>query len=189
VVQRSRGSRPMKRHDVVAKRVRKLEESDAIRDDIDSSILELLQEDGRLSNAAIGRVVGIGQGAVRKRVERLIREGVMRVIGVVDPQAVGYKANAIILLRVKPGALESVTKTLVGMRQVVYLGLITGKYDVCIEVILKEPKELLTFVARDLGAIEGLQELETFYIMDELKYDFLSYSFVLGDREVEKSCS
>ena len=44
-------------------------------DELDRSILRLLREDGRQSNAAIARAVGVSQPTVRQRLDRLIHSG------------------------------------------------------------------------------------------------------------------
>ena len=45
-------------------------------DDIDHHILRLLQEDARLSNAAIGEQVGLNASSVYERVKKLERKGI-----------------------------------------------------------------------------------------------------------------
>ncbi len=60
-------------------------------DDVSKAIIEQLQQDGRRSYAAIGKVVGLSEAAVRQRVQRLIDGGVMQVVAVTDvvPAAAG----------------------------------------------------------------------------------------------------
>ena len=48
-------------------------------DDVSKAIIEQLQQDGRRSYAAIGKVVGLSEAAVRQRVQRLIDEEEDRV--------------------------------------------------------------------------------------------------------------
>ena len=57
----------------------------AALDDVSKAIIEQLQQDGRRSYAAIGKVVGLSEAAVRQRVQRLIDSGVMQVVAVTDP--------------------------------------------------------------------------------------------------------
>ena len=54
-------------------------------DDVSKAIIEQLQQDGRRSYAAIGKVVGLSEAAVRQRVQRLLDAGVMQVVAVTDP--------------------------------------------------------------------------------------------------------
>ncbi|OXM73616.1 MULTISPECIES: Lrp/AsnC family transcriptional regulator [Amycolatopsis] len=69
-------------------------------DEIDRAILELLQADGRLSGAEVGRRVGLSQPAAAARIQRLEKSGV--ILGyraVVDPAAVGSNIHAVVRLR------------------------------------------------------------------------------------------
>ena len=68
------------------------------------AIIEQLQQDGRRSYAAIGKVVGLSEAAVRQRVQRLIDSGVMQVVAVTDPLELGFARQAMIGIRVQRAA-------------------------------------------------------------------------------------
>ena len=53
-----------------------------VPDDVSKRIIEQLQQDGRRSYAAIGKVVGLSEAAVRQRVQRLQDTGVMQSVAV-----------------------------------------------------------------------------------------------------------
>ena len=59
-------------------------------DEVSKAIIEQLQQDGRRSYAAIGKVVGLSEAAVRQRVQRLTESGVMQVVAVTDPLQLGF---------------------------------------------------------------------------------------------------
>ena len=62
-------------------------------------IIELLQEDGRQSYAAIAKAVGLSEAAVRQRVQRLLDAEVMQIVAVTDPIQVGFSRQAMIGIR------------------------------------------------------------------------------------------
>jgi Lrp/AsnC family leucine-responsive transcriptional regulator len=69
-------------------------------DEIDRAILDLLQADGRLTGAEVGRRVGLSQPAAGARIQRLEKSGVISGYrAVVDPAAVGLNIHAVIRLR------------------------------------------------------------------------------------------
>ena len=70
-------------------------------DDVSKGIIEQLQQDGRRSYAAIGKVVGLSEAAVRQRVQRLVDSGVMQVVAVTDPLELGFARQAMVGIRVK----------------------------------------------------------------------------------------
>lgn len=68
-------------------------------DEIDRKILALLQEDGRLSNAAIAEEVGLTTSTVFDRVKKLEKKGIIKkYVAVVDPEAVGKAITAFVRL-------------------------------------------------------------------------------------------
>ena len=69
-------------------------------DETDAAIVALLQEDGRRPYGEIGEAVGLSEAATRQRVNRLRESGLMRIVAVTDPVAVGRGVVATIGLRV-----------------------------------------------------------------------------------------
>ena len=68
-------------------------------DEIDKQILELLQEDGRLSNAAIGSEVGLSASSVYERIKKLENKGIITgYVAKVNPLALGKQITAFIRL-------------------------------------------------------------------------------------------
>ena len=68
-------------------------------DEIDAKIVMLLQEDGRLSNAAIAEQVGLTTSTVFDRVKKLEKRGIIKkYVAVVDPDALGKSITAFIRL-------------------------------------------------------------------------------------------
>jgi len=73
-------------------------------DETDRKILTILQEDARTPYSRISRMVNLSETAVRYRVSRLIKEGVIdRFTAMLNPRAVGYPLSAIVLVKVDPG--------------------------------------------------------------------------------------
>ncbi len=68
-------------------------------DEIDARILDLLQRDGRLSNAAIAEQVGLTTSTVFERIKKLEKkEIIQRYVAVVDPQKLGKPITAFVRL-------------------------------------------------------------------------------------------
>ncbi len=74
-------------------------------DELDKNILKLLQKDARLSFAEIGRTLNIAETTARFRVNRLVENGVItRFAAVLDPEKIGFKVGAAILLKIDPAS-------------------------------------------------------------------------------------
>lgn len=77
-------------------------------DRVDRQILELLQQDGRLTGAEVGRRVGLSQPAASARILRLERSGIIAGYrAVVDPVAVGLNIHAVVRLRTTHAQLSA----------------------------------------------------------------------------------
>ena len=100
-------------------------------DDVDRKILALLVEDGRRTYDDIGRRVSLSAPAVKRRVDRLRRDGILRTFtAVVDHAALGATTEALVELFYRPGTtLDEVAKTLRGHPEVVEAWSVTGEAD------------------------------------------------------------
>ena len=135
--------------------------SGVVLDDVSKSIIEELQQDGRRSYAAIGKVVGLSEAAVRQRVQRLVDSGVMQVVAVTDPLELGFARQAMIGIRVR-GELEPVADAIAALDEVDYVVITAGSYDLLVEVVCESDEELLSVLSTKIRTIESVQSTETF---------------------------
>jgi Lrp/AsnC family transcriptional regulator for asnA, asnC and gidA len=140
---------------------RKAERPSIPLDEVSKAIIEQLQQDGRRSYAAIGKVVGLSEAAVRQRVQRLIDGGVMQVVAVTDPLELGFARQAMVGIRVH-GPLEHVADRLAAMEEVDYVVITAGTYDLLAEVVAESDDHLLQLISGKIRAIEGVTATETF---------------------------
>jgi Lrp/AsnC family transcriptional regulator for asnA, asnC and gidA len=88
---------------------------------LDSQLFQCLQADGRASYSALARKLGISEVTVRRRVARLIEDGVFAITAVADPRLLGLDQMAWTALSVHPRAASRVAEQLVGFPQVTYV--------------------------------------------------------------------
>jgi Lrp/AsnC family transcriptional regulator for asnA, asnC and gidA len=130
-------------------------------DDVSKAIIEQLQQDGRRSYAAIGKVVGLSEAAVRQRVQRLIEGGVMQVVAVTDPLEMGFARQAMVGVRVD-GRLEPVADAIAALDEVDYVVVTAGSFDLLVEVVCESDEHLLDLLSSRIRTIEGVTGTETF---------------------------
>ena len=130
-------------------------------DEVSKAIIEQLQQDGRRSYAAIGKVVGLSEAAVRQRVQRLVDHGVMQVVAVTDPLEMGFSRQAMIGVRAS-GDLETVADALAAMEEVDYVVVVAGSFDILVEVVAESDEHLLEVVSRRIRALPQVISTETF---------------------------
>ena len=130
-------------------------------DDVSKAIIEQLQQDGRRSYAAIGKVVGLSEAAVRQRVQRLLDAGVMQVVAVTDPLELGFARQAMIGIRVQ-GPLEPVADALAALSEVDYVVVTAGSYDLLAEAVCESDEHLLELISEKIRSIDSVISTETF---------------------------
>lgn len=116
-------------------------------DSLNWKILSLLQDDARISNAAIGRSVGISSPAVNERIKKMEDSGLIAGYKtIVSPFAAAYQLKAIITLRAFMGKLKPFLAKVKTYDEVLNCYRITGNENIVMEVVLKNQKHLEGFI-------------------------------------------
>jgi Lrp/AsnC family transcriptional regulator for asnA, asnC and gidA len=129
-------------------------------DETDAAIIGLLQEDGRRPYGDIGVAVGLSEAATRQRVNRLRESGLMRIVAVTDPVAVGRGVVATIGLRVGGDTREAAAR-LARIPEIEYVVVTAGSFDVIAELVCASEEELLGVLNEEIRSLPQVQQLET----------------------------
>ena len=143
-------------------------------DDLDKSIIKCLQADGRRPYAQIGRQLQVPEATVRQRAERLIHRGVIQIVGVTDPLAMGFQQPALIGLKVDAARLDAIAAEIAELDEVTYLVVTTGRFDLMCEVVCEDNEHLLRVLTERLAVIDGIRSTET---LVELRFVKESYQW------------
>ncbi|MDR7434816.1 MAG: Lrp/AsnC family transcriptional regulator [Armatimonadota bacterium] len=141
-------------------------------DELDRQIIGLLQRDGRMPNSEIARHLGVAEGTVRRRIERLIHEGIVKIAAVANPFKIGLNTVALISVDVDLPRLTEVAQELVRMKEVRYVGYATGAHDIIIECLFPSNQALLKFLIEKLAQVPGVRRTETSIQLDILKRSY-----------------
>jgi Lrp/AsnC family leucine-responsive transcriptional regulator len=116
-------------------------------DTLNWKILKCLQENARMSNAEIGRRVGVSSPAVSERIKKMedaeIIEGYTTFV---SPIEAGYQLKALITVRAFMGMLKPFLEKVKTFDEVVNCYRITGNENIVMEVVLKNQKHLEVFI-------------------------------------------
>src|ERR1700689_3823871 len=121
-------------------------------DGVDEAIIAVLQEDGRRSYGEIGEAVGLSEAATRQRINRLRESGVMRIVAVTDPVALGRGVVATVGVRVA-GDARKVAAELTEHEAVEYVVLVAGSFDLLCEVVCEDETELVDVINGGIRAV------------------------------------
>lgn len=131
-------------------------------DGLDTRIVDILQKDGRASNAGIAREVGVSEGTVRRRLKRLVQEEYIQVVALPDPVKMGYESQALVGVQVDPDKIDQVADDLAELSQVNWVAVTTGSYDLFAWATLQSAEALGIFLRTKVGIISGVRRTETF---------------------------
>lgn len=149
-------------------------------DEIDIQIANLLVEDGRMSSAEIARRVGgLSERAARYRIERMIRDGVIQVRAVANPQAAGYSIVADVWLQVDADSIREVAEKMTGYDCITYVAYAIGETDISVQVVGHDTSEVYRFVTEIIGRTPGVRKTTTSIIPKILK-DVYQWHFPEG---------
>lgn len=140
-------------------------------DNLDKNLIRLLKQDGRVTTAHIANSLEVTTPTVRSRMKALIEAGILRVAGLVNLSAVSELTTALIGINIESrGQLSSQLEKLTSLKPVHWAVVVTGRFDVIAEVVVKGGMEdLYTFTSVDLPTIGRVTHCETFVVMRSSK--------------------
>ena len=130
-----------------------------------------MQQDGRRPYAGIAAAVGLSEAAVRQRVQRLRRSGVVQIVAVTNPLPVGFTRQAMVGVRVD-GPIDHVVDAISVLDEVVHLVVTAGSLDLLVEVVCADDEHLLRVIDRQIRTIDGVRSTETFVYLDQSKQTY-----------------
>src|SRR6266481_933823 len=131
-------------------------------DEIDQSIIEALQLDGRRPFTKLAAELGISEASVRQRVANLINSHVMQIVAITNPIKLGFSLASMIGIRVTGDRLLEVAEEVSAFDEVIYLILCTGRFDMLAEVVCRDNDHLLKFLTEKLYKVQGVQQAEIY---------------------------
>jgi Lrp/AsnC family leucine-responsive transcriptional regulator len=142
-------------------------------DAIDRQILQLLQQDGRMTNAALAEAVGLTATPMLARMRKLEQSGVIeRYTAVVDAAKVGRPVLAFIHVTLKDHGLAPHDKlvAIVGaLPQVLECHHIAGEEDFLLKVCVRDIAELERLLLRELSASGVVGRAKTTLVLSSSK--------------------
>ncbi|HAY85192.1 MAG TPA: AsnC family transcriptional regulator [Chloroflexi bacterium] len=153
-------------------------------DEIDLAIISYLQYDGRAPFTQIAESLNISEGAVRRRVKNLSDSGLMQVVAIVEPHALGLNEGVLIGINVQADMTQEVADAVAKLPEVSYLFQAAGEFDLFAEVFCQDRNHFVSFLNTKLQKIPGIERTQSFLI---LKMHKLSYRW--GDTGPAKNLS
>lgn len=138
-------------------------------DDLDYKIVSFLQENARIPFTQIAKELGVTEKTVRFRVQQLQDDGVLSLVGVVNPIKAGIRVETIVLIAVSDTKLDDVVEALKPLPEVRLIVLTSGEYQLLTQVFTRNMEELSDFIIHKLNKIEGVSRTNVIMELKVLK--------------------
>ena len=140
-------------------------------DQLDRGILALLQREGRLSNLALARELGLSPSAILGRVRLLEHSGaICGYRAIVDPAALDITLPALIVVKLRHHSEQAIRKFDEAVKGVVGVRAcydVTGQFDMVMMLALRDLAHLARMIRVELAKVPGVMQFETMLVMAE----------------------
>jgi Lrp/AsnC family transcriptional regulator, leucine-responsive regulatory protein len=149
------------------------EEKSSEIDKIDRKILQVLQEDGRISNLKLAETIGLSPTAVLARTQRLQREGI--ILGYearLNPAKLGRGMAVfveVLLDRTTSGVFDAFKAAVQVHGEIMECHLVAGGFDYLLKLRVQDMAAYRDFAGRVLWLLPGVRETRTYAVMEEVK--------------------
>ena len=136
-------------------------------DTLDNEIIGLLSENGRMPIGEMTKRLKVTAPTIRSRIKSLENKGLFKVSGIVDPNQHPRMITALVAMSVQSGGkMDAVLEKIARLPNVVWAGVIAGRYDIIAEVAFVGGKaELYKFTTETILKMANVVRSETFIIM------------------------
>lgn len=142
-------------------------------DRIDLHILEVLQQDGRITNADLADKVSLSASACLRRVQRLEQSGVISGYSArVEPRAVGLGLQAFVRVQLSRHDAESIdhfVRRVAESGEVVACHALTGDMDYLLHVVVEDLDHFSRFLLDRLLNDSGVADVNSSFVLRTVK--------------------
>ena len=144
-------------------------------DDIDKKILNILQENGRITNAELASRVGMSPPPMLERVKKLEKKGIIKkYVTLLDPESIGKGTMALVSVSLDRHLIKSIdqfTRAIEKLPEVMECYHITGEEDYILKVAIKDIRKYEDFVLKKLTKIQAINKIKTSFVLSTVKYE------------------
>ena len=140
-------------------------------DNVDKQILELLQEDGKITIREIAEKTDMSQTAIRTRIQKLEDSLIKKYMAIIDCRQLGYREMVMASLRVNSRRpIQQIKEEIEQMERIKYAYIITGDYPIFIMAKCLDHDDSMNLI-ETLRNLPEVEEIKTQLVLDRIKED------------------
>ncbi|MFD1846751.1 Lrp/AsnC family transcriptional regulator [Arthrobacter flavus] len=129
--------------------------------DIEFGTLLQLGQNARVTAAEVARSLNISSSSAYRTIQLLLNNGSISPRVEMEPAAAGFTLHAIISLQVKPKFIAAALENLSVKKSARMVSMVTGKASIIYHGTFRGPDELAHFITDEIGALSGIQSIDT----------------------------
>ena len=142
--------------------------------DIKTEILDILQNDAKISTKEIASMIGAEEAAVAQTIKQLEDDKViLQYKTLINREKVSVEhAEGLIEVKVEPQrefGYDDIAKRIYRFDEVKAVYLMSGAYDLSVHVVAPSMKQISEFVFEKLAVMDGIRSTATYFIMRKYK--------------------
>jgi len=144
-------------------------------DEIDKKILNILQQNGRITNAQLANEVGLSPPPMLERVKKLEKSGIIKkYVAILEPDKIDKSTMVIVslsLARHRIKSIDQVTHDLLQHPEILECYHIAGEEDYLCKIVVKDVHEYEQFILNKLAQIPAIGKIKSHVVLSTLKAD------------------
>jgi len=139
-------------------------------DQLDFQLMRELESDARQTYTELASKLGVTRPIITNRVRQLLDSGVIDIICLADPTALGFEIIATLAINVQSGHIKDVVQRLVDCSSIRQIHLCTGSFHIVAWAFLRNNEDLENLLINELDSIPGVQRVETMLLAQVVKW-------------------
>ncbi|WP_268846059.1 Lrp/AsnC family transcriptional regulator [Flavobacterium aestivum] len=145
-------------------------------DAIDKKILMLLQQDAKLNTKEIAEKVGLSVSPTFERIKKLEQKlYIKKYVALLDPTKVGKSISVycqVTLAIHSRELIDDFKQHILALPEIMGCYHVSGNYDFLLKIAVNDMNEYQKFVIDKLSVIKGISNVQSSFVMEEIKNDF-----------------
>jgi DNA-binding Lrp family transcriptional regulator len=154
-------------------------------DEIDKKIITQLQKDGRTTLQKMAKSIGYTSMGAKKRLEKLIKKGIIKISALVNPSALNLHPAVVMLEMESAEAMQRLLNRFKDCPRVIHIFKTIGGYNLIALVVAETPETLesISMEKCSLRCSPGIRRSEFYPISDMYFQPFLQIRENLAHKE------
>ncbi len=146
--------------------------------DLDLSLIRALQEDPRQNVTSLAGASGCSTPVAKERLNALLENRTIQIVSIIDPSALGYHIEAMILVKTPPSQAYAIANQLSKCKFVRHVSLTTGNWQIFVSAQFRDAKHLHEFLTETLVVDTGVMEFKVLETLKTLKFSMMLVNMV-----------